>query len=134
MTKHPCQRLDCEDASGFVTFLPCAVSRTGTCGDIGNRKLADYQFNVGQDISINQRNHHRYQLGPVGPLTAKAVGPFKIKKQITENTFEIDIHETIRKKMRSVLHAGELIPFETRDVDPVGALPPRDRADDPNIL
>ena len=48
-----------------------------------NRKRADYQFKVGQDTLINQRKHHGNQLGPVGPLTAKAVGPFKIKKQIT---------------------------------------------------
>ena len=57
----------------------------------GHRKRADHQFKVGQDILINQRKHHRNQLGTVGPLTAKAVGPFKIKKQITQNTFEIDI-------------------------------------------
>ena len=61
----------------------------------GNRKLADYQFKVGQDILIKQRKHHRNQLGPVGPLTANAVGPFKIKKQITKNTFKIDIPHAI---------------------------------------
>ena len=33
----------------------------------GNRKLADYQFKVCQYILINQRKHHRNQLGPVGP-------------------------------------------------------------------
>ena len=88
------------------------------------RKLADYQFKVGHDILINQRKHHRKQLGPVVPLTAKSVCPFKIKKQITQNTFEIDIPPAIVKKMRPVFHSSELIPFETRDLDPVGFLPP----------
>ena len=92
----------------------------------GNRNRADYQFKVGQDIMINQRKHHRNQLGPLGPLIAKAVGPFKIKKQITQNTFEIDIPPAIRKKMRPVFHYRELIPFETRDLDSVGFLPPRE--------
>ena len=62
------------------------------------------------------------------------MGPFNIKKQITENTFEIDIPEAIRKKMRSVFHSSELILFETRDVDQIGALLPSDRADNPNLL
>ena len=66
-------------------------------------------------------------MGPVGPPTAKAVGPFKIKKQITQNTFEIDIPLAIWKKMRPMFHSSEFIPFETRDLDPVGALPPRER-------
>ena len=83
---------------------------------------------------INQRKHHRNQLGPVGPLTEKAVGPFNIKKRITKNTFKIDISLAIRKKMRSVFYFSELIPFETRDLDPVGYLPLREGADDPLLL
>ena len=102
--------------------------------EFGNRKRANYQFFVGQDILINQRNHHRNQLGPVGPLAPKAVGPYKIKKQITQNTFEIDIPPAVRKKMRPVFHSSELIPFETRELDPVGALPPREDADNPDLL
>ena len=83
---------------------------------------------------INQRKHHRNQLGPVGALAPKAVGPYKIKKQITQNTFEIDIPPAVRKKMRPVFHSSELIPFETRELDPVGALPPREGADNPDLL
>ena len=58
--------------------------------EMGNRKKANYQFKVGQDIMINQRKHHRNQLGRVGALAPKAVVPFKIKRQITQNTFEIE--------------------------------------------
>ena len=77
----------------------------------GNCKLADFQFKVGQDILVNQRKHHRNQLGPVGPLIVKAVVQFKIKRQITQNTLEFDIPPAIRKKMRPVLHSSELIPL-----------------------
>ena len=72
---------------------------------------------------INQRKHHGNQLGPVGPLTAKAVSPFKIKKQITQNTFEINIHLAIEKKKRPVFHSSEMIPFDTGDLDQDGFLP-----------
>ena len=58
--------------------------------EMGNRKKANYKFKVGQDILINQRKHHLNQLGRVVAPTPKAVGPFKIKRQITQNTFEID--------------------------------------------
>ena len=73
-------------------------------------------------------------MGPVEPLTAKAVGPFKIKRQIIQNTLEIDICPAILKKMRPAFHSSELIPFETRDLDPLGVLPTRDGADDPHLL
>ena len=36
--------------------------------------------------------------------------------------------------MRPVFHSSELIPFDTRYLDPVGFIPPRDGAEDPNIL
>ena len=35
--------------------------------------------------------------------------------------------------MRPVFHSSELIPFETRELDPVGAIPPRDVADNPDL-
>ena len=100
----------------------------------GNRERANYQFKVGHTILINQRKHHRNQFGPVGPMTAKAVGPFKIKKQITQNTFEIDRPPAIRKKMRPVFYSSELIHFETKDLDPVGLITTREGADDPHLL
>ena len=71
---------------------------------MGDRKKANYQFKVGQDIMINPRKHHRNQLGSVGALAPKAVGPFKIKRHVTQNTFEIDIPAAVRKKMRPVFH------------------------------
>ena len=39
--------------------------------EMGNRKKANYQFKVGQDILINQRKHHRNQLGTLGRLHRK---------------------------------------------------------------
>ena len=35
--------------------------------------------------------------------------------------------------MRPVFHSSERIHFETRDLDPVGLLPPREVADDPKL-
>ena len=40
----------------------------------------------------------------------------------------------MRKMMRPVFHSSELIPFETRELDPVVALPPRDGADNADLL
>ena len=73
-------------------------------------------------------------MGQIRLLTAKAIGPLQIKKQITQNTVKIEIPPAIRKKMRSVFHSSEPIPFDTRDLDPVGFLPTRDGAHDPNLL
>ena len=73
-------------------------------------------------------------MGPVVPLTAKAVGPFNVNKQITQNTFKIDIPLVILKKMRPVFHSSEQIPLDTRDLDPVGFIPTRDGADDTHLL
>ena len=36
--------------------------------------------------------------------------------------------------MHPVFHSSELIPFESRELDPVGALPPRDGAAHPDLL
>ena len=36
--------------------------------------------------------------------------------------------------MRPVFHSSELIQFETRELDPVGALPHREDADNPDLL
>ena len=91
--------------------------------EMGNRKKANYQFKVGQDILINQRRHHRNQLGRVGALTPKAMGPFKMKMQITQNTFEIDIPAAVRKKMRTVFHSSDLIPFESGSWTTLGPSP-----------
>ena len=66
-------------------------------------------------------------------LAPKAVGPFKIKRQITQNTFEIDIPAAARKKMLPVIHSGEIIPFDTRELDPFGDLHARDGADNPDL-
>jgi hypothetical protein len=62
------------------------------------------------------------------------VGPYRIKRQITNNTFEIDIPQAKRKNMHPVFHSSELIPFESRELDPVGALPPRGGGADPDLL
>ena len=55
--------------------------------EFGNRRRAGYQFAVGQDVLVNQRKHYRDQLGHDGPLAPKAVGPYRILRRITKNTF-----------------------------------------------
>ena len=67
-------------------------------------------------------------------LAPKAVWPFKIKRHITHNTFEIDIPASVRKKMRPVFNSSDLTPLETLDLDPVGALPHRYGAYNPYLL
>ena len=37
----------------------------------------------------------------------------------------------VRKKMRPVFHSSEIIQFERLELDPVGALPPREDEDNP---
>jgi hypothetical protein len=94
----------------------------------GNRRRANYQFHVGQDVLVNQRRHHREQLGPIGPLLPQAAGPFRIRRQITANTFELDIPAALAPRMRPVFHASELIPYETRVLEPLVDVPPHDQA------
>ena len=65
-----------------------------------NGKMENCQFKVGQDILMNHLKFHMNRLGSVVALAPKAVGPFNIKMQITQNTFEIDIPAAVRKKMR----------------------------------
>ena len=83
---------------------------------------------------MNQRKHYRDQLGPDGPLVPKAVGPYRILRRITKNTFELAIPTKLVGKMRPVFHSSELIPYETRELDPVGALPPREESDNDELL
>ena len=82
---------------------------------------------------MNQRKHYRDQLGPDGPLAPKAVGPYRISQRITKNTFELAIPTKMVGKM-PVFHSSELIPYETRELDPVGALPPREESDKDELL
>jgi hypothetical protein len=94
----------------------------------GNRRRAHYQFHVGQDVLVNQRRHHREQLGPIGPLLPQSAGPFRIRRQITANTFELAIPVALAPRMRPVFHASELIPYETRVLEPLVDVPPHDQA------
>ena len=77
---------------------------------------------------VNQRRHHREQLGPIGPLLPQSAGPFCIRRQITANTFELDIPVALAPRMRPVFHASELIPYETRVLEPLVDVPPHDQA------
>ena len=54
------------------------------------------------------------------------MGPFKIKRQITHNTFEIEIPAAVRNKKRPVFHSSEFFV--------IGALTSRDGVDNPNVL
>ena len=55
-----------------------------------------------------------------------AVGPYVIVRQITRNTFELDIPADILGRASPVFHSSNLIPYETRLLDPEAAknLPP----------
>ena len=63
----------------------------------------------------------------------EAVGPYVTKKQITQNTFDIDIH-AIKKRMRPVFHTSERIQWEVKEIDPVDSLPPYHKADIQDFL
>ena len=96
-----------------------------------NQRRLDYQFTVGQQVLVSQRHHYRSQLGPSGPLAPKAVGPFTIVRQITRNTFELDIPAATLGRASPVFHSSNLIPYESRLLDPDAAseLPPMDPED-----
>jgi hypothetical protein len=89
-----------------------------------NRKRANYDFRVGQDVLITRRRHYKGQFGAgKGPLAPRAVGPFTIIRAITPNTFVLDIPKEVRGRATPVFHSRDLIPYETRMLDPVGMLP-----------
>ena len=48
----------------------------------------------------------------------------KIKRQINQDTFEIDITAAVRRNVRQVFHSSELIPSEIREMDHVGSIHP----------
>ena len=92
---------------------------------MANRKRADYQFHVGDQVLVNRSKRFKRRLsGNRGPLAPKAIGPFPIKRQITRNTFVLDLPHAVRGRSLPVFHSSELIPFVSRVLDPVGLLPP----------
>ena len=89
-----------------------------------DRRRADYQFNEGQDVLINCRRHYREQFGSDrGPLAPRAVGPFRVKRVLTPCTLELEIPLVVREMAVPVFHSSDLIPYETRVLDPEGMVP-----------
>ena len=86
-----------------------------------DRRLADYQFKEGQDVLINRRRHYRGQFGSDrGPLAPRAGGPFRVKRVLTPCTLELEIPLAVRGMAVPVFHSSDLIPYETRVLDPEG--------------
>ena len=76
---------------------------------------ADYQSNEGQDVLINRRRHYRGQFGSDrGPLAPRAVGPFRVKRVLTQCTLELKIPLAVRGSAVPVFHSSNMIPYETR--------------------
>jgi hypothetical protein len=95
-----------------------------------NRKRANYEFRVGQDVLISRRRHYKGQfMAGKGPLAPRAVGPFTIMRKLTPTTLVLDIPKEIRGRAHPVFHSSDLIPYKTRILDPVGMLPD-DEAED----
>ena len=87
-----------------------------------DRRRADYQFKEGQDVLINRRRHYRGQFGSDRvPLAPRAVGPFRVKRVLTPCTLEIPL--AVRGRAVPVFHSSDLIPYDTRVLDPEGMLP-----------
>ena len=97
-----------------------------------DRRRAEYQFNDGQDVLINRRRHYRGQFGSDrGPLAPRAVGPFSVKRLLTPCTLELEILLAVRGRAVPVFHSNDLIPYETRVLDPEGMLPEVAGEDEP---
>ena len=89
-----------------------------------DRRRADYQFKDGQDVLVNRRRHYRWQFGSDrGPLAPRAVGPFSVKRVLTPCTLELEIPLAVQGMAVPVFHSSDLIPYETRVLDPEGMLP-----------
>ena len=89
-----------------------------------DRRRADYQFKEGQDVLINRRRHYQWQFGSDrGPSAPRAVGPFRVKRVLTPCTLELEIPLAVRGRAVPVFHSSDLIPYETRVLDPAGMLP-----------
>jgi hypothetical protein len=100
--------------------------------EYANKKRANNQFQLGQDVLINRRRHFRGQFGSgKGPLAPRAVGPFPIIKVITPTTFLLDIPLVLRGRASPIFHSSDLIPYETRLLDPMGMLPEDEPDEEP---
>ena len=81
---------------------------------------------------INRRRHYRGQFGSDrGPMSPRAVGPFRVKRVLTPCTLELEIPLAVRGRAVPVFHSSDLIPYETRVLDPEGMLPEVAGEDEP---
>ena len=56
-------------------------------------------------------------------MAPRAVGPFRVKRVLTPCTLELEIPLAVREMAVPVFHSSDLIPYETRVLDPEGMLP-----------
>ena len=69
---------------------------------------------------IRKRKHYRGKYGDPGvSLAPKAIGPFTIVEKMAENCYRLDIPEHIRGRAYPVFHSSNLIPYETRVLNPL---------------
>ena len=96
-----------------------------------DRRRADYQFKEGQDVLINRRRQYLGFGSDRGPLAPRAVGHFRVKRVLTPCTLELEIPLAVRGMAVPVFHSSDLIPYETRVLDPEGMLPEVAGEDEP---
>ena len=99
-------------------------NKTQRASVYANRKRAYYEFRVGQDRLISKRRHYRCKHGdPGGALAPKAMGPFTIVEKRAQNCYRLEIPAHIRGRAYPVFYSSDLIPYESRILDPIGMLP-----------
>ena len=66
-----------------------------------------------------------------GPLASRAVGPFRVKRVLKPCTLELEIQLAVRGRAVPVFHSSDLIPYETRVLEPECMLPEVAGKDEP---
>jgi len=130
---HPCvipdvhwdiQRPDiaCEPAKIFVERMETQWTQAKAVLDqikesstkYANRNRQPSQFRVGQQVLVRMFPTNRDQLNAKGPLAKRWAGPYKIVKQITHDSFFLELGDTVGPKFQRVFNAINLKPYWRR--------------------
>jgi hypothetical protein len=79
-----------------------------------NRNRQPSQFRVGQQVLVRMFPTNRDQLNAKGPLAKRWAGPYKIVKQITHDSFFLELGDTVGPKFQRVFNAINLKPYWRR--------------------
>ena len=82
-----------------------------------NRHRQPSDFQIGQEVLVRMFPTNRDQLNQKGPLAKRWAGPFKIVKQITHDSFFLDMGDKVSPKFQRVFNAINLRPYHKRHVD-----------------